>query len=259
MEPRNGTSPHLVEPPELIGFKQITGQLMTNLQKGDIEKALQCINEINQINDKSTFTIVGKITRGLYNAISDLHIPTDLDGASSKNRTRAGLNYVIELTDGATRTTLDKTEHTRDCVGRINTNLEQQAALMETLRAAPDAEHRENLLSDLDRLLDENKTDMNSISRNVSEIVVAQNFQDLASQSIRKAITIISDVESSLVMLTQYTKVLQQLSQFPSQEGVLDEKETQELRSNLEQMDIGGDNEHMDQNDVDNLLSSLGF
>ena len=65
MEPRNGTSPHLVEPPELIGFKQITGQLMTNLQKGDIEKALQCINEINQINDKSTFTIVGKITRGL--------------------------------------------------------------------------------------------------------------------------------------------------------------------------------------------------
>ena len=43
------------------------------------------------------------------------------------------------------------------------------------------------------------------------------------------------------------------------EEGTLDEKEKEELRSNLEQMEIGGDNVHMDQSDVDNLLSSLGF
>lgn len=257
MELRN-TQKHCIEPPELVGFKQITGQLMTNLQNGDIEQALKCINEINQINEQSTFTIVGKITRGLHSAISDLHVPTENTPDANKNRTRAGLNYVIELTDNAARTTLDKTEQTQDCVGRINSNLQFQSTLIKALRSAP-AEDQQELFSSLTRLMDENQNTVNDISRNVTDIVLAQNFQDLASQSIRKAISIISDVESSLVMLTQYTRILQQLSEIPCQEGVLDEKETAELRNNLEQMEIGGDNEHMDQNDVDNLLSSLGF
>jgi chemotaxis protein CheZ len=249
---------HYIEPPELIGFKQMTGKLMANLESGNVEEALKCINEINQINEQSTFSIVGKITRGLHTAISDLHTPMENTPNANKNRTRAGLNYVIELTDGAARTTLDKTEQTQECVNRINSNLQLQSTLIKALRAAPTHDQQE-LIASVVGLMDETRNTVADISRNTTDIVLAQNFQDLASQSIRRAIAIISDVESSLVMLTQYTKVLQQLSQFPSQEGILDEKEKQELRNNLEQMEIGADNEHMDQADVDNLLSSLGF
>lgn len=250
---------HYIEPPELIGFKEMTGQLMTSLEQGNIQEALRYINEINQINESSTFTIVGKITRGLHNAISDLHAPMEsANDPQNKNRTRAGLNYVIELTDGAARTTLDKTEQTQECVNRINSNMQLQATLIKALRAAP-AHDQPELISSVVRLMEETQNNVADISRNTTDIVLAQNFQDLASQSIRKAIAIISDVENSLVMLTQYTKVLQQLSQIPSQEGTLDEREKEELRTNLEQMEIGGDNEHMDQSDVDNLLSSLGF
>lgn len=250
---------HYIEPPELVGFKQKTGQLMMSLEQGNVEEALKYINEINEINEHSTFTIVGKITRGLHNAISDLHAPMEsANDATNKNKTRAGLNYVIELTDGAARTTLDKTEQTQDCVNRINSNMQLQATLIKALRNAP-AHDQGELISSVVRLMEETQSTVADISRNTTDIVLAQNFQDLASQSIRKAIAIISDVESSLIMLTQYTKVLQQLSHFPNEEGTLDEKEKAELRSNLEQMEIGGDNEHMDQSDVDNLLSSLGF
>jgi chemotaxis protein CheZ len=250
---------HYLEPPELIGFKQMTGRLMTNLEAGNVEEALKCIEEINQINEQSTFSIVGKITRGLHTAISDLHTPMEsTNDPANKNRTRAGLSYVIELTDGAARTTLDKTEQTQECVNRINSNMQFQSTLIKALRSAPVDDHSE-LLSSLLRLMDENQNTVSDISRNTTDIVLAQNFQDLASQSIRKAISIISDVESSLVMLTQYTSVLQQLSRFPSQEGVLDQQESEMLRNNLNQMEIGGSNEHMDQSDVDNLLSSLGF
>ena len=250
---------HYIEPPELVGFKEMTGQLMANLEAGNVEEALKCINEINQINETSTCTIVGKITRGLHNAISDLHAPMDsTNDPASKNRTRAGLNYVIELTDNAARTTLDKTEQTQESVNRISSNFQYQATVIKALRAAP-ADDQPELIASLLRLTEENQNAVADISRNTTDIVLAQNFQDLASQSIRKAIAIIADVESSLVMLTQYTKVLQQLSHFPNEEGKLDAKETEELRTNLEQMEIGGDNEHMDQSDVDNLLSSLGF
>ena len=250
---------HYIEPPELVGFKQKTGQLMASLESGDVAAALKCIDEINEINEHNTFTIVGKITRGLHNAISDLHTPMEsANDPTNKNRTRAGLSYVIELTDDAARTTLDKTEQTQECVSRINSNMQLQQMLIKALRAAPAQDHAE-LIASVVRLMEETQSTVADIGRNTTDIVLAQNFQDLASQSIRKAIAIISDVESSLLMLTQYTKVLQQLSQFPNKEGVLDEREKQALRENLEQMEIGGDNEHMDQSDVDNLLSSLGF
>lgn len=250
---------HYIEPPELIGFKQMTGQLMANLENGNVEEALKCINEINQINENSTCTIVGKITRGLHNAISDLHAPMEsANDPANKNRTRAGLNYVIELTDDAARTTLDKTEQTQECVNRINSNMQLQQTLIKALRSAP-AHDQGELISSVVGLMEETKNTVAEIGKNTTDIVLAQNFQDLASQSIRRAIAIIADVESSLVMLTQYTKVLQQLSQFPNEDGTLDPKETEELRTNLEQMEIGGGNEHMDQSDVDNLLSSLGF
>jgi chemotaxis protein CheZ len=250
---------HYIEPPELVGFKQKTGQLMQSLEQGNIEEALRYINEINEINEQSTCTIVGKITRGLHNAISDLHAPMEsANDPANKNPTRVGLNYVIELTDGAARTTLDKTEQTQECVNRINSNMQLQATLIKALRAAP-AHDQPELIASVVRLMEETQNTVADISRNTTDIVLAQNFQDLASQSIRKAIAIISDVESTLVTLTQYTRLLQQLSQIPSQEGTLDEREKEELRTNLGQMEIASDNEHMDQSDVDNLLSSLGF
>lgn len=250
---------NFLEPPELVGFKQKTGQLMASLEQGDIQQALRYIQEINEINEQSTFTIVGKITRGLHNAISDLHTPMEsTTDPANKNRTRAGLNYVIELTEGAARTTLDKTEQTQECVNRINSNMQFQATLIKALRAAP-VDDQPELISSVVRLMEETQNTVADISRNTTDIVLAQNFQDLATQSIRKAIAIISEVENSLVSLTQYTRLLQQLSQIPSQEGTLDEKEKQELRTNLGQMEMGNENEHMDQSDVDNLLSSLGF
>lgn len=248
-----------IEPPELVGFKHKTGLLMACLEQGDTQQALRYIRELNEINEQSTCTIVGKITRGLHNAISDLHAP--MEGAndpSNKNPTRVGLNYVIELTDGAARTTLDKTERTQECLNRINSNIQLQATLIKALRTAP-VDDQAELIASIVRLMDETRNTVADISRNTTDIVLAQNFQDLASQSIRKAIAIIADVESSLVTLTQYTKLLQQLSQIPSQEGTLDEREKEELRTTFEQMDITNDSEHMDQADVDNLLSSLGF
>ncbi|MDY6982396.1 MAG: protein phosphatase CheZ [Pseudomonadota bacterium] len=250
---------HYLEPPELVGFKQKTGQLMACLEQGDTQQALRYIQEINQINEQSTFTIVGKITRGFHNAISDLHTPMEnANDPANKNRTRAGLNYVIELTDGAARTTLDKTEHTQECVNRINSNMQLQTTLIKALRSAP-ADDQPELISSVVRLMEETQNTVADISRNTTDIVLAQNFQDLATQSIRKAIAIISDVENSLVSLTQYTRLLQQLSQIPNQEGTLDEKEKEELRTNLGKMEMANENEHMDQSDVDNLLSSLGF
>lgn len=244
---------------ELQSFKELTNKLMQNLQGGDFESALRCINEINQINDESLFRIIGKITRGLHNAISDLQL-SSASTAGKKNRTQTGLGYVIDVTADAAKTTLDMTEKSRDALIKIGENLEQQNKLLEELKSGL-AEHPtfSTTIDNLSGLLNRNMESIGEINSNVMEITIAQNYQDLASQSITKSISNIRSVESSLIALTKHTKVLKQIGQFTANPEKLNSDETEELCQDLEKLELKAEGDGMDQDDVDNLLSSLGF
>lgn len=231
---------------------------MTSLRNNDVDIALECIAEINRVHDQKYFTIIGKITRGLHNAIADLGNSAD-DSGPRKQTNRAGLGYVIEVTGNAAQITLDMTDDSRACLARVNASLDQQASLILTARSANGSGPAPELLDRLESLMTANRADLSAIAGNINEITLAQNYQDLTSQSITKAIRIIHNVESSLVSLTQYTSVLKQLSLIAAGGTELDATETHELQTNLAQLERVSESEHMDQDDVDNLLSSLGF
>lgn len=244
---------------ELTGFKELTDQLMQFLQKGNFDGALTCINDINRINDDKLFRIIGKITRGLHNAISDLQL-SSAPGKNDNNRTQTGLGYVIDVTADAAKTTLDMTEKARDALLRMNENLERQNAMLEQLQtAANDAPAIHTTVKHLAGLLSDNRQTVHEINGNVMEIIIAQNYQDLASQSIMKSISNIRGVETSLIALTKHTNLLKQISQFTSNPEKLNRFESEELCQNLGKLELKAENEHMNQDDVDNLLSSLGF
>jgi len=246
---------YYIEPLELSGFKEKTDTLLQYLQQDDLTNALLCIKEINRINDQSMFNIIGKITRGLHTAIADLNVSSQ-NSESDKNKTRAGLGYVISVTEKAAKTTLDMTEKNQEQLNALTDSFEQQNSLISRLQDDP-ADLPS--LAQLNAMVGTNKAVVDNINRNVTEIVLAQNFQDITSQSLSKVMLIINDVENSLVSLTQYTNLLKQLSQFSEDTDSLDAENTAELRSNLEKIEISTESEHMDQDDVDNLLSSLGF
>lgn len=251
-----------LDSPDLGNFKTLTNQLMTSLQNSDFENALRCINEINQINDDKLFSIIGKITRGLHNAIADLQLSSN-PADEGKSRTKTGLGYVIAVTADAAKTTLDMTEKSRDALISINQNLEQQNLLLEQLKQQASSNPDQlATVATLGNLLLNNKQTIDEINSNVMEITIAQNYQDLASQSIMKSITNIRSVESSLIALTKHTNLLKQISQFTANPEQLDPNQKEVLCNSLEsleKLDMATENEHMDQDDVDNLLSSMGF
>lgn len=244
---------------ELGNFKARTDELMQCLHSGDLSGVLSSINEINRINDENLFRIIGKITRGLHNAISDLQLSSSA-GQAERSRTKTGLGYVIDMTADAAKTTLDMTEKSRDALVRISDNLEQQDLVLEKLTTAVTGNSAlASLVTDLAGLLASNRDNVREIKGNVTEIIVAQNYQDLASQSIMKSINNIRGVETSLIALTRHTTVLRQISQLAANPENLKEGDTEELCSSLEKLELTTDSDHMDQDDVDNLLSSLGF
>ena len=249
-----------VKSAENVGFRAKASQLMQLLQHNDLEGALRCINEINCINNEHVHTVLGKITRGLHSAISDLSNST-ANSESDKNKTRAGLDYVIEVTSLAAKKTLDMTELTHRHLQTLGTSQGQIESLVDSLRSTLRDEQQRAIVAKLDQAIAANHDTFHNIGKNTTEIIVAQNFQDLASQSITKAIRIITDVESSLITLTQHTNLLKQLSLISTSPDLLEMSVTEELRSNLDKIETTApaEHEHLDQDDVDDLLSSLGF
>ena len=256
----NNQQGNIITPDELHSFKEKTDQLMSHLESNDFESALICIKEINEINGKSFYDIIGKLTRGLHCAISDLSISSD-QSQSDNNRTRVDLSYVIEVTHDAARKTLDMTESSMVNVNGLKQNhLEQSKLVEDYLKTHPSDPELTALLSKISSNSEENQLFTNNINGHISEIVLAQNYQDLASQSITKAINIINEVESSLVSLTQYTSFLKNLSQFSDNDTTsLRSEDSESIKSNIDQLNTVNESEHLDQSDVDDLLSSLGF
>lgn len=240
---------------ELDGFRMKTDQLMSDLDNDDISSALERINEINEINGKSFYQVIGKLTRGLHDAISELSISSAQEQPEN-DKTRVDLNYVIRVTDDAAKKTLDMTELSRANIGQLIENNDAQSKLLSDY-SSESTTGKDEVLSSISSYCEKNNNTISHLNSNISEIVVAQNYQDIASQSITKAINIIQEVENSLVSLTQYANLLSKLSQFPGNIGNGQELENkEELKSDIGQFK---DAEHLDQADVDNLLSSLGF
>ena len=250
----------IMESIKLDGFKEKTDQLLADLESNDIENALKCINELNDLNSRNFYSIIGKLTRGLHNAVSDLSIPSS-ENQPVNDRTRVDLNYVIALTDEAASKTLDLSERAKQRTQRTLDNSQEQVSLIESHLASNQVdETTSNLLQQLVTLCECSEKQIKAVNSDISDIVVAQNFQDIASQSLTKSLNIIKEVESSLISLTQYANLLSKLAQFTGKEAAdVGSEESETLKSNIGQFKELSEPEHLNQDEVDDLLSSLGF
>ncbi|MEQ8408483.1 MAG: protein phosphatase CheZ [Gammaproteobacteria bacterium] len=250
----------IMESIKLDGFKEKTDQLLADLESNDIENALKSINELNDLNSRNFYSIIGKLTRGLHNAVSDLSIPSS-ENQLLNDRTRVDLNYVISLTDEAAQKTLDISERAKLQTQRALENSQAQVNLIEShLSENQVDETTSKLMRQLVTLSENSVKQIHTINSDISDIVVAQNFQDIASQSLTKSLNIIKEVESSLISLTQYANLLSKLAQFSGKEvSDVGSEDSENLKTNIGQFKGLSEPEHLNQDQVDDLLSSLGF
>ena len=101
---------------------------------------------------------------------------------------------------------------------------------------------------------------------------MAQGFQDITGQLIRRVITLMTQVESQLVKLMDMAAKVERLSGIESDRNVMiqsrgaEEKEKKTTTNSAKEVKAEGPqirkddpNVACDQDDVDELLSSLGF
>ena len=91
-------------------MKELAEDLLTKIDGGDLGKIVGVVNNINGVRDRTLYDEIGKLTRGLHNAIKNIKTGDELSEESGMGQASDKLAYVIEMTDKAANRTMDLAE-----------------------------------------------------------------------------------------------------------------------------------------------------
>lgn len=230
--------------------------LVTLLEEGKLNEARDIIDGLSQVREASLFSEIGKLTRQLHEALSGFQLDGKITGLAALDipDAKERLTYVIETTENAANTTMDMVESCIPMAENIQTNADQLLQDWGRLkrRELNAGEFRE-LATRMEDFLGNVSGDSKNLHSSLTEVLMAQGYQDLTGQVIRKVITMVQDVEESLVEL---------IKMFGSIENYQEaQKSEKQIEKGVEGPIIDKTREDVltNQDDVDDLLSSLGF
>ena len=233
-----------------------TRELLTHLENNDIEDAQELIDSFSSSGDDDLFKEIGKLTRNLHEALSNFQMDskiTDL-AASEIPDAKERLNYVIEKTEEAANKTMDRVE---SCTARSVLMANESDELLVEWKKLYNRELEpgdfKKLYDRIEKHLQKNKNDADSLHSELTEVLMAQDYQDLTGQVIRQVITLVQDVEESMFHI---------IKMFGSIDGYNEAKDKVVVKEGVEGpvVNVNKRNDVVEgQDQVDDLLSSSGF
>ena len=246
-------------------LKDNARQLVEFLEKGQFGEAILVIHAINQARDRGLYHEVGQLTRALHNAIVNFQIDTshalgDSGEVSKISDASDRLDYVVKLTDKAANRTMDLVESSAPIVSDLGQEAAALRADWERLQRREMAanEFRE-LYKRMGDFLDKTEKSSAQVSGHLNDILIAQDYQDLTGQVIKRVTALVHDVEESLVNLVRMAGQVDRLAGIEHGETRREEKKTADkgegpqIHADIREDVVSG------QDEVDDLLSSLGF
>lgn len=232
-------------------------QLVEWLEAGEQAKADQWLDDFREERDDKLFTSVGQLTRDLHEALQDFQLDprimqlTQDDLPDAQNR----LQYVIEKTEDAANRTMDAVEACLPMTDEMHQRVEQVMPAWQRLMSNDIQLHEfKEMCHQVDALMRECGQNMPQIHGLMTEVLMAQDYQDITGQIIRRVIQLVEDVEKNLIELLKLFGE-EQKSQAKQNVKAVDKNAAEGPIINPEQRDDVVEN----QDDVDDLLSSLGF
>ncbi len=230
--------------------------LVEYLESDQQEKADELLSDIQSPLHSELFAEIGKLTRQLHDSMSNFQIDSRLNDLANADipDAKERLNYVIERTEDAANKTMDAVESIFPVIDNIQQQIKTVDPLWQKLM------HNEmnlgefkSLCLDIDKLLKTTGSETQRVHSLMTDVLMAQDFQDLTGQVIRKVIDLVREVEESLInMLTMFgvTAEEQKGAKLKTGENLVEGP----IVNTKDRDDVVSD-----QDDVDDLLSSLGF
>jgi len=231
-------------------------QLVEMLEAGQQQEADLLVKDIYQNNSNPMFQEIGELTRDLHESIKHFSMDERMSEIANDEipDARDRLQYVIDKTEVAANKTMDAVDRCMPIADNLHEGLLQvRPQWNELMHGRIELAEFKALCHRIDDLLGEVEGDSSELRGQLTEILMAQDFQDLTGQIIRRVITLVDEVEGRLVeILTAFGS--SQLEESTNNKNKASTDPEGPILNPQERDDAVSS-----QDEVDDLLSSLGF
>ena len=193
---------------------------------------------------------IGHLARALHDTMRELGYDKTLERAVGKMPdTRDRLNYISTLTEQAAVKTLNAVEETKPLQQKLESGASQLSAKWQALfERKLDTEQFKTLVHETRDYLQEVPLNTKTTNAQLMDIVMAQDYQDLTGQVLKKLTETVQQLENQLVALL--------IASMPDDK----KKEIDNSLLNGPVINVEGRSDVVtSQEQVDDLLESLGF
>lgn len=228
--------------------------LVQQLESGDEVGVARSMDALSPLQESHLFQELGKLTRELHSTLNNFQLDSRIAGLTEKDipDAKERLNYVIVMTQQAadrTLTSIEKLQPLTDELGLRSHALQKEWDRFR--RRDMQVDEFRKMSKELEAYFQWLGENVPAIQGNISDIMMAQDFQDLTGQIIKRVINLVQEVEGSLVELIRITG-----SQIVKPVETSNERDITTQGPAVPGLDKGV---VKGQDDVDDLLSSLGF
>lgn len=229
-------------------------KLVVHLKNDEFDQANKIVVGAHNKETDDMFAEIGKMTRQLHDSLTNFQLDARIGHLANEDIPDAQerLNYVINLTEQAANTTMDAIETGMPLADKLCHDLTAIKPVWSKLMC------RDLKLGDFKSLCHQvndfiayAEQDTAQLHILLNEVLMAQGFQDLTGQVIRRVIELVREVEDSLIHLltvfgtSEPEEVIEEEIAHQAEGPIINAEEREDVVSG--------------QDDVDDLLSSLGF
>ncbi|WP_117233429.1 protein phosphatase CheZ [Vibrio maerlii] len=231
-------------------------QLVVLLEQEQQQEASELLKTMHDDHQDEIYRQVGELTRELHDSLQQFNSDSRINELANDEipDARDRLEYVITKTEQAANKTMDAVDRSMPIADRLHQGLvEVRPQWNQLMNGSIDINEFKALCHRIDGMLSQVEGDSTELRGQLTEILMAQDFQDLTGQIIRRVITLVEEVEGRLVeILTVFGEAeRQQKTESPAASPITAEGPI----LNAEQREDAV----ASQDEVDDLLSSLGF
>ena len=237
--------------------------LVSQLEAGNLSGAEQVIEELGRIREQSLFRELGKMTRQLHDSLTSFALDSRMQSLAESDipDAKARLNHVISMTEDSANRTLTAVEGTLPIAEQLQSSANDLHEKWDRFRNKDmNVDEFRCMSQEIDDFLSVTRDNAGRIHGNLSEVMMAQDFQDLTGQIIRRVINLVQEVEDNLVELIRLSGSVESAAadKFVQQNECSEGDLMQGIGPQVPGVgDTAGSVSGQDE--VDDLLSSLGF
>lgn len=229
-------------------------ELVTMLELGNELEADKILDKIAEEKEHQLFQQVGQLTRQLHDKMANFSLDSKIASMTANDipDAKERLQHVITMTEQAANETLNTVEGLLPVSKLLTDQAEILSAKWERFldREMPFEEFK-SMSAEITQHFNESKGGLAKVKVGLNDILMAQGFQDVTGQIIKRVIDLVQDLETSMVELIRISgghQIEAKHSHEPELPGPV-----------VPGVDDKNGDVATNQDEVDDLLSSLGF